>query len=95
MTRVAQLFEQMAAGKVDAIVFTSSPQVDRLFEIAEERKQAELLMQGLAKTLVAAVGPIVAENLQKRGVAVQICPEQGWQMKNLVQHLKKVLGTGA
>jgi uroporphyrinogen-III synthase len=93
--RVVQLFERMAAGNVDAIVFTSSPQVDRLFEIAEERKQADLLMQGLAMTLVAAVGPIVAENLQKRCVAVQVCPEQGWQMKNLVQQLKKALGTGA
>ena len=33
--RVVQLFERMAAGNVDAIVFTSSPQVDRLFEIAD------------------------------------------------------------
>ena len=86
---VVQLLQQMADGKVDAIVFTSSPQVDRLFEVAQERQQIDLLQQGLAKTLVAAVGPLVQENLHKRGVAVQVCPEQGFVMKNLVQHLKR------
>jgi len=90
--RVLQLIEQMAAGSVDAIVFTSSPQIDRLFTIAEERQQIPLLMQALAKTLVAAVGPLVQDNLQQRGVTVQVCPEQGFVMKNLVQHLKKALG---
>lgn len=89
---VGHLIEQMADGKVDAIVFTSAPQVDRLFEVARERQAISLLMQGLAKTLVAAVGPVVQENLQKRGVAVQLCPEQGFVMKNLVQQLKRVMG---
>ena len=88
---VGQLFQQMANGEIDAIVFTSSPQIDRLFEIAEERQQVDLLRQGLAKTLVAAVGPIVVENFQKRGVSVQVCPEQGFVMKNLVQQLKRAL----
>ena len=91
--RIAQLFQQMADGKVDAIVFTSSPQIDRLFEVAEERKQTDLLKQGLAKTLVAAVGPLVQEHLQKHGVAVQVCPEQGFVMKNLVQQLKKAVSS--
>ena len=90
--RIGHLFEQMADGKVDAIIFTSSPQVDRVFEVAQERHASALLMQGLAKTLVAAVGPVVQENLQKRGVTVQLCPEQGFVMKNLVQQLKRVMG---
>lgn len=87
--RVVELIRAMADGKVDAIVFTSSPQIDRLFAVAEECNETAMLMQALAKTLVAAVGPIVEENLQKRGVTVQVCPEQGFVMKNLVQHLKK------
>lgn len=89
--RVGQLIQQMADGKVDALVFTSAPQVDRLFTVAEERQASALLMAGLARTLVAAVGPLVQENLQNRGVTVQVCPEQGWQMKNLVQQLKRAL----
>jgi uroporphyrinogen-III synthase len=89
--RIGQLFNEMAAGAITAIIFTSAPQVDRLFEVAEERQAVELLQQGLAKTLVAAVGPIVQENLHKRGVTVQVCPVQGFQMKNLVQQLKRAL----
>lgn len=89
--RVGQLIEQMAAGVVAAIVFTSSPQIDRLFEVAQERQALDALQAGLARTLVAAVGPIVQENLQKRGIVVQVCPEQGFVMKNLVQQLKKAL----
>lgn len=87
--RVRRLFDDLANGAVDAIVFTSSPQVDRLFEVAHEHHALERLKQGLARTTVAVVGPLVQENLLKRGVAVHVCPEQGFVMKNLVQHLKK------
>ena len=87
--RIVQLFEAMNAGTIDAIVFTSSPQIDRLFEVAHERQSLALLKQGLAKTVVAAVGPIVRDNLVKRGVVVQVCPEQGFVMKNLVLQLKR------
>lgn len=90
--RIVQLLHGMADGRVDAIVFTSSPQIDRLFEVAAECQVLDLLQQGLAKTLVAAVGPIVQENLEKRGIVVHVCPEQGFVMKNLVQQLKRVLG---
>jgi uroporphyrinogen-III synthase len=90
--RVAALLERMDQGKVDAIVFTSSPQVDRLFEVARERGSYDLLMRGLGKTKIAAVGPIVAENLHKRTLRVDICPEHGFVMKNLVQLIKRALG---
>ncbi|MBX9678610.1 MAG: uroporphyrinogen-III synthase [Gemmataceae bacterium] len=85
--RVIDLMGQMAAGKVDMILFTSSPQIDRLFEVAEEKEQTPILMDGLAKTQVAAVGPIVAETLKQRNVRIDVMPEQGWQMKNMVQHI--------
>ena len=86
---VVTLISAMAADKVDAIVFTSSPQIDRLYEVAQESQALDQLQEGLSKTVVAAVGPIVQENLEKRGIAVQVCPDQGFVMKNLVQYLKK------
>jgi len=89
--RVADLIAQMAAGKVDALVFTSSPQIDRLFEVAAERKLDEELHQGLARVKVAAVGPVVKDTLLAKQVRVDIMPEQGFVMKNLVQHIKRVL----
>ena len=89
--RVVELIRQMAAGEVHAIVFTSSPQVDRLFEVAQEKKRENELRDGLGKTSIAAVGPIVADNLRQRGLQVDIVPPQGFVMKNLVQHIKRRL----
>ncbi|MCS6849864.1 MAG: uroporphyrinogen-III synthase [Gemmataceae bacterium] len=87
--RVVELIDRMVAGGVDAIIFTSSPQVDRLFEVAAAEGRTEALRHGLARTRVAAVGPVVADNLRQRGVAVAVCPERGFVMKNLVEHLKR------
>lgn len=89
--RVGDLIDRLADGKVDAIVFTSAPQVERLFTVASETGATDRLMAGLTRTLVAAVGPLVRDDLQKHGVKVGVCPEQGWQMKNLVQQLKKAI----
>lgn len=90
--RVTDLIRQMAEGKVHAICFTSSPQVDRLWDVAAEHQLAALLQAGLQRVRVAAVGPVVADNLKQRGRAPDICPEQGFVMKNLVQHIKRELG---
>ena len=90
--RVADLIGRLDRGAVDVVVFTSSPQVDRLFEVARERGLEPALRQGLQRTRVAAVGPVVAEDLRRRGAPVHICPEQGFVMKNLVQHIRRALG---
>lgn len=87
--RVGELIQRLSKGEVDAIVFTSSPQVDRLYEVAAERGLEPALRQGLERVHVAAVGPIVADNLRGRGAPVHICPEQGFVMKNLVQHIRR------
>lgn len=92
--RVIHLIERMAGGEVAALVLTSSPQVDRLYEVAEKRGLQGTLKQGLERVRVAAVGPVVAENLHRRQAPVHICPEQGFQMKNLVQHIKRNLHQG-
>ena len=85
--RVADLLARLARGEVDAIVFTSSPQVDRLYEVAAERH----LTVDLSRTRVAAVGPVVADTLRRHAAPVHICPEQGFVMKNLVKLLREAL----
>ncbi|HMF11626.1 MAG TPA: uroporphyrinogen-III synthase, partial [Gemmataceae bacterium] len=87
--RVAHLISELADGQIDVLVLTSSPQVDRLYDVATERSLDKRLDEGLARTKIAAVGPIVAENLRRRGARVDICPEQGFVMKNLVQLIKR------
>jgi uroporphyrinogen-III synthase len=92
--KVADLIDQMARGHVAAIVFTSSPQVERLYEVAAERGLQPALEHGLESSRVAAIGPVVAGGLRSRGVRIDVCPEQGFVMKNLVQQIKRDL-TGA
>lgn len=87
--RVADLIRRLAAGDVQVIVFTSSPQVDRLYEVAAEQGLEKDLRRGLEQTQVAAVGPVLAEHLRHKGARVDICPEQGFVMKNLVQQIKR------
>jgi uroporphyrinogen-III synthase len=90
--RVVELIGRMERGEVAALVLTSSPQVDRLYEVAQKLGLESLLRQGLERTTVAAVGPVVADNLRARGGPVHVCPEQGWVMKNLVRQMVRALG---
>jgi uroporphyrinogen-III synthase len=86
---VAELIGKMDAGRVDAIVFTSAPQIDRLVEVAAERSLTDELKRGLTSVKIAAVGPVVAEKLKQIGFEPDVVPAQGYQMKNLVQHIKR------
>jgi uroporphyrinogen-III synthase len=83
--RVAEIIDRMAAGEVDIIAFTSSPQVRRLFEVAQKSGRAATLTVALDRTLVAAVGPVVAAELEARQVKVAIAPEAAFFMKPLVR----------
>jgi uroporphyrinogen-III synthase len=81
---VIALIEQMASGEIDAIAFTSSPQVRRLFEVAKATQREQALDTALRATAIAAVGPVVAEDLKRRGFNVSIIPDHSYFMKPLV-----------
>ena len=84
---VRALLERLGSGAVDAIAFTSTPQVERLFTLAP---QAEVLA-ALGHTLVAAVGPVVAETLKKHGVAAHLMPAESFFLKPLTAALEEAL----
>jgi uroporphyrinogen-III synthase len=84
---VHALLERMSAGEVDAIAFTSTPQVERLFAVAPR----ERIIQALQRTLVAAVGPVVAEALQAHGVQVALVPSESFFLKPLTSALETAL----
>lgn len=90
--RVIAVIAEMAAGRVDAIAFTSAPQVRRFRDVARASgRQAELL-QGFERIAVAAVGPIVAAELEALGVQVNIMPRDNtFFMKPLVRELTAAL----
>jgi len=82
--RVEETIREMAAGRVDAVAFTSSPQVERLQEVARARGLEEELAKGLAQTRLAAVGPVVAQAIEAMGGKVAIIPDTTFHMKPLV-----------
>ncbi len=90
--QVLELVRELAAGRVDAIAFTSALQVRRLEEVARRAGLEEDLRLGLERTVVAAVGPVVAEALQRRGVRVDVMPRESYFMKPLVRELCAALG---
>jgi uroporphyrinogen-III synthase len=83
---VGQLLDELNTARVDVIAFTSSSQVDRLFAIG-----GAATLPALAKTQVAAVGPIVADNLRRRGVSVSFMPSESFFMKPLTSTLEQAL----
>jgi uroporphyrinogen-III synthase len=84
---VLTLLERMQAGEMDAIAFTSTPQVERLFSVAP----AAAVSAALGKTLVAAVGPVVAEALQRHGIQARLMPEESFFLKPLTTVLEEAL----
>ncbi len=93
--RVLALIQQLSLGEIDVIAFTSQPQFARLLAVAKENQQEQSLFNGLSRTLVAAIGPVVAAQLQAHGVAVSICPSDSFFMKPLVTEIEKKLAASA
>jgi uroporphyrinogen-III synthase len=89
--RVIDLIHQLATGKIDVIAFTSTQQITRLYDIAKSNRLEEDLNQGWSNTKVAAVGPIVADTLQRLGVHVDMMPEESYFMKPLVNTMVATL----
>jgi uroporphyrinogen-III synthase len=81
---VRDIIEAMAAGRVDLIAFTSSPQLRRLADVARDGHLEDALKTGLARTRIAAVGPVVAAAITAMGGRVTIMPESNFHMKPLV-----------
>jgi uroporphyrinogen-III synthase len=91
-SQVLAIINGMARGQFDAIAFTSAPQVRRLRDVAYATGREAELLQGFKRIVVAAVGPIVASELESFGVQVSIIPSGGtFFMKPLVRELAAAL----
>jgi uroporphyrinogen-III synthase len=89
--QVVDLIRAMAAGEVDVIALTSTPQVRRLESVAEKRGLTEVLRQATARTLIAAVGPVTAGAARKAGWEVAIVPETSFHLKPFIAEMALAL----
>jgi uroporphyrinogen-III synthase len=88
--------EQMAKGQVDAIALTSSGQVRRLVEVAQAHGCGDRLREGLQRTLIASVGPVVSNELKSHGLRTDIFPaNQTYFMKPLISAIAAELAKAA
>jgi len=87
--RVLAFIDSMARGEIDAVAFTSQPQYKRLQEVARLHGKEAQLATGLQRTSLAAVGPVVAAQLEEAGLKVAVMPERTWFMKPLVTALQR------
>jgi uroporphyrinogen-III synthase len=89
--QVESCIRKLADGEIDVIAFTSSPQLRRLEEVATQAGLSATLKQGLTRAKIAAVGPIMAAELERRGIKADAMPETSFTMKPLVKAIARLL----
>jgi uroporphyrinogen-III synthase len=93
---IVTAIEEMAKGAIDAIALTSSGQVRRLIEVAKAHRCEARLREGLARTPIASVGPVVSDELESHGLRTDISPaNDAYFMKPLISAMAAALGKTA
>jgi uroporphyrinogen-III synthase len=89
------LVRELAAGRVDALVITSAPQVRNLFKVAESLGMEQELQQALqSHVFLASVGQVASVSLQERGLAPGLeaqPPRLGALLRSLAAARERVL----
>lgn len=83
--QVADAIRVMAAGNIDMIAFTATPQIERLVKVAQEAGLAQNLASALAHTAIASIGPVVDETLRAHGFTASVRPQISFHLKPLVR----------
>jgi len=95
-TNIVTAIEEMALARIDAIALTSSGQVRRLFEVAQAHDCEDKLREGLTRTPIASVGPVVSDELKSHGLRADITPaNDAFFMKPLISAMAVALAKSA
>jgi uroporphyrinogen-III synthase len=90
---IVTAIEEMAQGRIDAIALTNLGQVRRLVEVARAHGCEARLREGLARTPIASVGPVVSDELRSHGLHADISPaNDAYFMKPLISAMAAALG---
>jgi uroporphyrinogen-III synthase len=90
---IVTAIEEMAQGRIDAIALTNLGQVRRLVEVARTRGCEARLREGLDRTPIASVGPVVSDELNSHGLRTDIFPaNDAFFMKPLISAMAAELG---
>lgn len=88
---LVRLIQELIAGRIEVVAFTSSPQIEHLFVVADRLKLRDELITALRqKVTVAVVGPICEAALAEHGIVPRVQPEKG-TMGSLVHAIAEYL----
>jgi uroporphyrinogen-III synthase len=90
---IVTAIDEMVQGRIDAMALTNLGQVRRLVEVARAHGCEARLHEGLARTLIASVGPAVSDELKSHGLRTDIYPaNDAFFMKPLISAMAAALG---
>jgi uroporphyrinogen-III synthase len=90
---IVTAIDEMAKGRIDAIALTNLGQVRRLMEVARAHGCEDRLREGLDRTPIASVGPVVSDELKSHGLRTDISPaNDAYFMKPLISAMAAALG---
>src|ERR1700674_3783684 len=90
---IVTAIDEMAKGLIDAIALTNLGQVRRLLEVAQAHGCEDRLRDGLTRTPIASVGPVVSDELKSHGLRTDISPaNDAYFMKPLISAIAAALG---
>jgi len=62
----------ISRGEVDVVLFTTSVQLVHLWQIAVEMGLEADVRRGLARSVIASIGPTTSQELQRHGLAADL-----------------------
>jgi uroporphyrinogen-III synthase len=89
--RVAGLIDDLIAGAIELIAFTSTAQVRRLQDVARRFARTAELDTAMRRALIAAVGPVTAQAVEGAGWPVAAMPKDSFHLKPMVVALGRKL----
>ena len=91
--QVTKAIRMLVDGRIGMIAFTSSPQVERLVDVAREAGLEAELREAFTRVRIAAVGPVVEETLRSHGITDMLRPESSFHLKPLVRAIAAAWST--
>jgi uroporphyrinogen-III synthase len=86
----------LARGDVDVAMFTTGVQVTHLFKVAGDTGAGERVRDGLARAMVASIGPSTSDELRRHGVTPDLepsHPKMGFLVREAAERAADVLRT--
>ncbi len=84
----------LALGKFDVVLFTSSVQVHHLFRFADELGQHHKAASALRRTVIGSIGPVTSETLREYGITPDLepsHPKMGFLVKETAERSAELL----